>query len=161
MRAAVSNASPERYTSPLVPSFTFKCIPLPPSSNNQYSAFVRGGRVVHVPAKVLVTFKADIRRYFESNAELMLLARASLAGYPLAIHADFKFERTRLFTKKGTFKRLDVSNRLKALHDMVCEMLHIDDSAFVSISARKLSVAATYLEGVDIEIGACDFEERG
>lgn len=86
-------------------------------------------------------------------------AREKLAGFPLAVHVDFGFEYSRLISKKGTFKVVDVSNRLKALHDAISRALLIDDSMFVQISARKIAVAKKEEESCEVTIEPCDFVE--
>lgn len=64
-------------------------------------------------------------------------------------------------TKKGGFKRLDVSNRVKALHDAFSKALLIDDCNFVEISARKYAVSLKEQEWSEIIIELCDFVEVG
>lgn len=86
-------------------------------------------------------------------------ARETLAGYPLHFHVDLGFERSRIISKKGTFKRMDVSNRLKAIHDCFATALLIDDSMFIEVSARKRAVAKER-EGAIVTIGLCDFIEE-
>ena len=42
-----------------------------------------------------------------------------------------------LFTKEGLPRKMDGTNRLKALHDCLAEMLEVDDSWFWESSVRK------------------------
>lgn len=135
-------------------------IPLPPSSNNQYRSFVKGGKITHVSSKELVAFKSAMERYFLSDMTFLKFAREKLSGSPLHFHTDFYFLRKRLFTKEGSFKRLDVSNRLKALHDCFAKALLIDDSYYVEISAKKYPVEDECLERVNVTIAPCDFSEK-
>lgn len=44
----------------------------------------------------------------------------------------------RLISKENNFKRLDASNRCKALHDLLAESLGVDDSCFVSVPIEKV-----------------------
>lgn len=78
------------------------------------------------------------------------------------IHIDtvFYMQRSRIFTKAGTPKRNDTSNRLKALHDALAKMLGIDDSYFWSCSADKVAVDDEADEGVDITMVISTYEER-
>lgn len=47
------------------------------------------------------------------------------------------FEPSRLFTKKGTPKRIDACNFLKALLDQIAKLLEIDDSEFWDVRVVK------------------------
>lgn len=139
----------------------FKGCPIPPSSNNQYRSFVKHGRIIHVSSKELVQFKKDFDAYHLKNLPSFEFAREAFSGLPLSIHISFGFERSRLFTKKGYFKRLDVSNRLKAIHDCFARALQIDDSSFVRVSAVKYAVQKAEDEEAHIEIAVWDFLEVG
>jgi Holliday junction resolvase RusA-like endonuclease len=142
-----------------MPAIVFKGIPLPPSSNNQY-ILVRGrGKTFHAPSQELKRFRLAMEFYWAENLAAVKLAQQLFPGHPLTIHASFGFEKSRLLTKKGTFKRLDVSNRLKALHDSVAAAIGIDDCNFVAVSARKYAVQKAIDEQVTVEIDFADFEE--
>ena len=53
-------------------------------------------------------------------------------------------------TKSGTYKRSDLSNRIKLLEDVVAEVCGFDDSRVTSLSARKVqALEATHTE-VDV-----------
>lgn len=143
----------------MLSTVTFKGVPLPPSSNNQYRSFLQGGKIRHVSSQELKLFKQAMDFYFLQNVNLVKFSREAFGGYPLHFHVDFGFERSRIISKKGTFKRMDVSNRLKAIHDTFAGALLIDDSMFVEISAKKRAVASVSDEGAIVTIGLCDFIE--
>ena len=121
-------------------TLSFNDIPMPPSSNKAYKSFVAGGRIRHVCAPDLVAFKRDFSVYCLANHASFAWARQELAGVPgveLRIDCVFYFKREQLYTLKGKLKKLDVSNRLKALHDCLAEALGVDDSCFMHITAQK------------------------
>lgn len=121
-------------------SFVFDGILMPPSSNKAYNSFVRGGRIRHVCAPELVNFKRSFGVYCLLNRALFRVAREGIAGVKsprLWVNCDFYFLQSQLYTKDERLKRLDVSNRLKALHDCMAEALGIDDSLFMEIKATK------------------------
>lgn len=140
-------------------TMTFKRVPIPPSSNNQYKSFMQGGKIRHVSSTELKKFKETMHYYFLENMQVLKFARESFSGFPLSFHIDFGFERSRVLTKTGSFKRMDVSNRLKAIHDSFAEALLIDDSMFVEVSARKRVVAAEN-QGAIVTIGVTEFVEE-
>ena len=140
-------------------TMSFSGVPIPPSSNNQY-ILVRGrGRTFHAPSQELKNYRKAMDAYFIEQEKPLQFAKELFAGYPLAIHCSFGFEKSRLLTKKGTFKRLDVSNRIKAIHDAFATALLIDDCNFVFVSAKKYSVPIKDREQVTVEITISDFEE--
>ena len=126
---------------------------MPPSSNHQYKSFVRHGKIIHVCSPELVAFKNEMKDWSNFNRGWLKRAKADFQGHPLFIKTFFYFERSRVLTKNGKMKKLDVSNRLKALHDAFAGAIGIDDSQFVRIYASK-SVAS--IEKVDIEIGVSE-----
>ena len=137
----------------------FKLVPLPPSSNNQYFSFVRNGKILRGASKELTQFKKAMAMYWLTQKRELLFAREQLSGKPLSVHIDFMFAKERIFTKKGYLKKLDVSNRLKAIHDSLADALLTDDCFFVNISADKLAVKSKYEESATIRVEACEFTE--
>lgn len=140
-------------------SVTLYGAPLPPSSNNQYASFVRGGRLVHVPSKDLVAYKRTFAGWARLNRPGIQCAIELLGDGGVEVEAFFAFERTRLYTKKDAFKKLDVSNRLKALHDGLSEALGIDDCRFFSVTAEKYFVEDATQEQVIVRLSP--FAPRG
>lgn len=132
-----------RFTSSAVtPAALFTQLPMPPSSNNQYYLARRGPKVYHIASDELKGFKASMAAYplmrsviFELNKNLV--RNWVEQGYTLEIRSIFFFHENRLFTKKNTTKRLDCSNRIKALHDQLCNIIGIDDSLFFKVYAEK------------------------
>lgn len=135
----------------------FNDVPIPPSSNNQYKVFRRNNKIVHASSLSLVAFRKEIDAYFLRNMDSIKIARELFGGNkPLSVNCYFAFEKSRIYTKRGHFKRLDVSNRLKALHDAFAKVLLIDDSCFVHVSASKYAVDKKESEHVLVDISVCD-----
>lgn len=131
-------------------------IPLPPSSNNQYCLVRRGNKTFHVPSLELKVFQRNMQSY-PHQCENFLLGKNKIQGWvkanlPLKISAILFFKRERIFTKKKTPKKMDISNRIKALHDCICELLEIDDSVFFNVSIEKAECHENLKEMACIEI---------
>lgn len=73
-------------------------------------------------------------------------------GGLLEARAFFFFKKERLFTLKNKPKKLDVSNRIKAIHDSLCKLLEIDDSLFFKVTAEKVVCNGNLEESSWIEI---------
>lgn len=134
-----------------------KGLPIPPSSNSQYKLFRRGNKTYHVPTDELIIFKELMERYpdkhpNEYQSHLKIMSDWLAKGLTLEFHATFFFSHKRVWTLKNTPKRMDVSNRIKALHDCVSSILNVDDCVFFRISAEKTVVKENEAESVSIEI---------
>lgn len=126
---------------------------MPPSSNGAYRPFVSKGKMRFASTADWASFKRDFTVYRLLNAAAFKVAEgviAKVTPLTLGIHCDFYFPHEKLFTKDGRLKKLDVSNRLKALHDCVAEALGVDDCVFTEISATK----AVGKLGVTVEVYA-------
>lgn len=132
-------------------------IPIPPSSNHQYNSIIVKGRPVRVPAKEFNTYKKQFAEWFFRNKELVTQARETIRIWnsPLEVAMYCCFDHSRLITKDGRCKRLDISNRSKILHDLLSDALQIDDSVFVSTPMEK--AIATTNEGVIVKIRPFQF----
>jgi Holliday junction resolvase RusA-like endonuclease len=115
----------------------FESIPIPPSSNHQYVSFVRHGRVIHVKSPELVKWRKEFDAWVILNINGVRAARSFVNGKLLNVHVDIYWPYEKLFTKQGKPKKLDVSNRLKALHDALADALEIDDCVFWGVSVSK------------------------
>jgi hypothetical protein len=124
-------------------------IPLPPSSNHQYATIIRRGRPIRIPSKETKDYEKIFKAWLIKNKEAITGAKEDIVQWnkPLSISMVVAFSRERLVTKDGRLKRLDVSNRTKALHDLISDALGIDDCLFVSCPTEKV-VADTYGEQV-------------
>lgn len=73
-------------------------------------------------------------------------------GTPLEIRCVFFFKKSRMLTKAGMPKRLDTSNRIKALHDGVAQMMKIDDCWFFRVYAEKVIALSEEKEMSCVEV---------
>lgn len=138
----------------------FTKLPLPPSSNHQYTLARRGQKTYHVASAHLKAFQREMNQYPQTCRDLFLCNQQAIHGWikegkALEIRCFFFFKRERLFTKKSVPKKLDVSNRIKALHDCLCRILEIDDSLFFRVIAEKAPCAVGLQEMTCVEILPC------
>lgn len=125
-------------------------LPMPPQSNHLY-----GGLDVkrRYPMPKLVAFKKQIETMslvLRSN----LKARFDLQTYqgvPIKLERRFYFHRSSVFSKAGTVKRMDVSNRIKACDDALEILFGIDDS-YVFFGSEEKCISQTPEEFVRLEI---------
>lgn len=135
--------------------------PMPPSVNKAYANnFGRGrGR-----------FKTKDYRDFEKSAMLwaiknqaaVMKARAMVAGLAkgevIRIESVFMFDRKSIITLDGRPKRLDCSNRIKILDDVISSIIHIDDCMFWAGSYEKRVTPHKHApEFVDITLSVINF----
>lgn len=136
-------------------------LPVPPSSNNQYLTIRRGGSIRHVASRELIQFKKAMKDYnlrsWTQNGERRAQIKKWLEmGCVLEITTTHFFHYSSLFTKRGTPKRMDVSNRIKAIHDELAEMLGFDDSLFFRVTALKAVCLDSCLESVCADLFPLD-----
>lgn len=114
--------------------FVLSGLPMPPSSNNAYATNRKTG--CRFPSQELKAFKKAIEDWRAARPILLRDARAALVSMRptdqkvLRVDRFFGFPHQRVFTLAGLPKRMDVSNRIKAIDDVVADMLGIDDSWF-------------------------------
>jgi Holliday junction resolvase RusA-like endonuclease len=131
-------------------------LPMSPSSNSQYKLVPRGAKTYLVGSAELNKFKREMQTYEKVNWKKIKEVRTVLddwikiQGLKLSVQTIFYFKESRLFTEKGTVKKLDVSNRIKAFHDCLCKMLKIDDSMFFDVIAKKRIIFNEEHEGVEV-----------
>lgn len=120
--------------------FTLSDLPMPPSSNHQYfvTSFIKDGRPFGklAPSRELKDFENRFGEWRLKNNVLVAKARKFvreeilLKDLMIQIDTYFCFPGTALWTQKGMPKKMDASNRIKALHDCIADALEIDDSWF-------------------------------
>lgn len=111
-------------------------LPLPPSLNHAYVNTACG------------RMKSDKARKYDTAVRVLLGDKLALKPLPallnVPLHLKIEVELAQLENKgwscgtaKSRYKKLDVSNRIKLLEDVLCKMLYIDDSQFLSVTAVK------------------------
>lgn len=108
---------------------------MPPSDNRLY----RTGKGRFFKSKEYKTFHEDLTawKWTQNKRSLNEAKQAVKSAKSLAVEFLFFFEHTRLFNKKGAYKRLDTTNRLKAGCDALASVLEIDDMLFTRVSCEK------------------------
>jgi Holliday junction resolvase RusA-like endonuclease len=107
---------------------------MPPSVNRLYTV-ARGRKILSQEGR------AYIARTKLALAEQLCDYRGFGRDEPLLMTYDFFFES--IYNKgfpekaKTKYKKIDVSNRLKVLEDVVCELLAIDDSQVIQLKVHK------------------------
>lgn len=125
---------------------------MPPTSNKQYISFIRGGKVNRVKSNDAKKYDVDFSAWAFLNKTKLMDALSHLNGMGIEIEAFFGFHQKKLIGQKGQFKRLDVTNRLKALHDNLCAAIGIDDSQFISSYEEKFVIDEKELEQVIVRL---------
>lgn len=116
-------------------------LPMPPQSNNMYGGAWSGRRF---PSKELTGFKGAIE-ILRMQLRLTAHEKAILntfVGTPIKLERQFHFHKASVFTKAGTIKRMDVSNRIKACDDALGVLFGIDD-CFVFFGSEEKCVSKT------------------
>jgi hypothetical protein len=133
--------------------FVLKRIPIPPTSNNLYAS-VRGRFIKSIEGR---KYDAALKLYSIRNFKLIDTIKAELKPNDLLkIHCYFIFSKNRIISKKGDYKKLDVTNRIKALHDAVSDFIGIDDKQFISIMCEKIICENQDDEQVIVTLDKCD-----
>ena len=130
---------------------------IPPSSNNQYVLIRRGGKTLHVASQELKTFQKHVAQYPLYDPESYALCQAIMDVWKaekreLEITCTFYLRHSRVFTKEGNPKRMDCSNRLKAIHDSVALLFGIDDCLFFKVHAEKRAISEAFTEKTVVDI---------
>lgn len=121
---------------------------MPPSVNDQYMPFgfrLPNGKITARinPTKHLNKFQDDCDEWVAQNhlvvGKARVTAQAMLAtGGVLEVCTFAVFPSGLIWTQDGRPRKMDVSNRMKALEDEVAKMLLIDDCYFFKVSAEKV-----------------------
>lgn len=135
-------------------------LPMPPSSNAQYAARSFPGKhgknyegprkegfaMARIcPTRDLEKYEKSMKEDWKNQADNLvalykcraLLREWMLKGLYIRVETFAFFPYFGLFTKEGMPRKMDGTNRLKALHDCLAEMLEIDDSWFWDAEVRK------------------------
>lgn len=126
-------------------------LPVPLTTNKMYATIMRRGphgpHTRRIPSSEFVDFKREMSRWAGKYASFLSEVQALMAywiveGYMIQIDLYICLGRTRLFTLKDTPKRLDASNRIKAMEDAISEITLVDDKHFWRVSAEKIECEA-------------------
>lgn len=131
-----------------------KSFPMPPSANELYFEPAKGRRAKTMQYKKyegLVQFWMYKNGYQIQNARLIMQKRTNDEAFH--IETNFYFLKNKILTKNNTPKKNDTSNRIKALHDVLSQVLGIDDCLFFDGSfSKRISQSEQLGDFVDIKI---------
>lgn len=114
----------------------FKNLPMSPSSNQLYAS-VRGRLIKSSEGR---NYALKMHIWAQRHKSTIDKLKEILRGKTLRVDCVFYFPKSKLITKKNTLKRLDWSNRIKALHDSLSDVIGVDDSHFISgYCCKKIS----------------------
>lgn len=119
--------------------------PMPPTANHLYSTLApRPGKKfgARTKSKYYLAFLRSAQTWAMINHHEVRAARDYVSkckpGRFLRIDCQFHFLEREIFTKEYLPRKNDTSNRTKALHDALSDILHIDDSYFWTHSGTKV-----------------------
>lgn len=122
-------------------SIKLNLIPFPPSVNSAYAHFRdRSGTIRRCKSPAVLDWNGKfyawelVNRHEVRNAKNLLQTLNGLIGMKFA----FRMSKQRLFTLKGTPKKLDLSNHIKILEDSITGLLGFDDSLVFKLEAEKI-----------------------
>lgn len=130
-------------------------LPMSPSSNTQYRTFRNQGKTYHAISKTYAKYKQSMHEYPFRFPYVFSQAKKQMGewvrdGVKLEFHSVFFFKQKKIFTLEGRPQKLDTSNRIKALHDVVSEMLGVDDSMYFRIFAEKAQAIGDEMVCIEI-----------
>jgi len=139
----------------------FMDLPMSPQSNNMYATLPDRRRI---PSKELKLYQRMMQEWALKNQFIAQTARKRCqeivnSGNFLFVEAHFFFKKEKVFTKVGGVKKMDVSNRIKAMHDCVSEIIGVDDCYFWSVSAQKNILEFNEPERVTVTIREFIFDD--
>lgn len=108
--------------------------PFPPSENEVYSS---NGRF-RFANKKLKDYKSIVLVWRAMNIPVVERLQKELSEKKVGIRAYFHYRKERVFTKDGSPKRNDVTNRIKPLQDCLFEIIGSDDKWVFEFSCKKL-----------------------
>lgn len=148
----------KRYPATVAITYLLR-LPVPPSSNNAYPTVQVQGRPRRVKSKAMRTFEKEFADWALEHHQNVVGARALARGLPKdhAIHIQtlFYFPKDQITCKTGKPKRMDVSNRLKGIHDAIAELVQIDDCYFISGDFARYPIENHQDAYVDVKLSIC------
>lgn len=141
----------EIYTSKVI----IDGLPMPPTENRIYSPVVRTNRegknfASNRPSPELKQYQDDFESWHWKHVQSMTKVEKKIStwaseyekeGHDQLFGVKFTilavFPHSELITQKLTMKKLDASNRVKALQDCLAKALHIDDNIVVNTEVQK------------------------
>ena len=141
-------------------------LPLPPTQNKQYKPipFYRDAKKITarlISTQILENYKTEMRSWYLSNLREFQQAQEQLMKLTIRSKKLIKidryfgfFESTIVAKSHGGPKRLDITNRIKAFDDALCDMLAIDDKYIWKGTEEKCVVQPNSYEHVTVVLSA-------
>lgn len=119
---------------------------------------------MRVASRAYVEFKRKIKAWQIANGRTVEAARKEIRDFFKSSFPEFTrdcgfsfkrryyFPTKMLYTKNGSPKKIDLTNRIKALDDCICFILEIDDSLIFESSEKKIESTNSDEAYVSIEI---------
>jgi len=121
-------------------SLTIDNFPLPPSTNTLYAHSSFYNRMVKT--KTYKDYDKEVQTWIATNPNHVANLREFAKDLMGVFHIEtvFFMDQKRVVCKDGTPKKNDTSNRIKALHDVLSDIIGVDDSYFWSGSFTKVAL---------------------
>lgn len=124
------------------------CLPMPPTDNHMYNRGRNGRRFLSDDNK---EFRAGVVRWAERHEDRIKDMRMAVQSWrAVEVTVYLGFHHARLWSKKSSPKKLDGTNRLKALLDEVAQLVGVDDSRFWQVTVQKTELPAFEVEHVTV-----------
>jgi len=133
-------------------------IPIPPSVNQLYKTLTIRNQIRRAPSKKYKDWQNQCRQMYLENAHkfrcMQVLVQQILEELDCALEVRyyFFFHRDKIYCKDNTFKKMDVSNRIKAVEDMVFSVLDMDDRVTWKVIAEKIECPSDVQESVSVTL---------
>lgn len=142
---------------------TFLNFPLPPSENQLYKTILIKGFPRRAASQKLREFKEashdwGVKHKYTLDRASNMMAKWLSQGIVIEIETIICLRPSTLFTKKGIAKRLDATNRVKALNDSLAELTGIDDKVYWRCSVEKAELDEEEQECAIITIRPCQMK---
>ena len=112
--------------------------PFPPQSNHLYASMIRKGKIIRFPSQSHKEYsKACDDYHFFHAQDFKQIYRHLHKFESIKVTVWVLFAKSKVYTKKGVLKKMDVSNRSKALLDQLSKAIGIDDCHFNEIVFKK------------------------
>ena len=115
--------------------FDLEDIPMSITVNGAYSTLPNGRRC---KSPAYARYIKEFDGYVLTKVNEIKALKSNLEGHTsLVLELVFYFPKDKLFYPDGNPKKLDVSNRIKVIEDLLCNALGIDDSLIFDLHAKK------------------------
>jgi hypothetical protein len=138
-----------------------KNFPMPPGSNHLYKTCAVGNRIFRAPSRKHKDYKKSVKLWALENPDIIRMMKAKVKDWKaLQIERYFMFHYKTIYCKDGRIKKMDVSNRIKALDDSLLGLMGLDDSQIFRGFEEKILMPVGYPECVEIRISPMEARER-